>query len=278
MLLLLTMTRRPVSSRSWWLAGAVASALVPGCSADPDSRADAHAETADASSADAFVDPAAPIVLSFGASATAITEGQSVTFSAVVTDPDGVDDVVGGALLSLDEVTTYGAFATAADEGAYSLALSWRDLDAATPIDFDLEENLTLVAVFFDQAGHRAERSAPLRLHCDGDAACDGVCTDLQRDPDSCGACGMQCGEPCDLGRCHGRAPCFAVPASTTCSAHCAALGGACMPTGCGPAALVYAAEDECLASAPVGYVAIEACDAEVWSGSDAWATCCCTP
>lgn len=247
--------------------------VVLGCGRSPDASVDAAARAQDAAG-----DPAAPIFLSFGTSAAAITEHESVTFAAVVTDPDGIDDVVGGTLLGADEQIVYGAFATAAAEGAYSLTLSWAELDAATPIEFDREAELSFTAVFFDQAGHRASRSATLRLHCDGDAACDGACTDVLGDSDHCGACRMQCAEPCEDGRCHGRAPCAAVTAPTSCDDVCAAVGSACMPDGCGPAALVYASEDECLAIAPVDYVAVDACAGELWTGTERWATCCCTP
>ncbi len=258
-------------------------AITPGCGDSVNSAMDAGADdgspdAADTAPTDADKAAAGPEFLSFGTSSTSMTENQSVTFTAVVTDPDGIDDVIGGTLVSPDGQKTYGAFATSASEGAYSLTLSWADLSASSPINFDQESIVTFVAEFFDQAGHMASRSVPIRLHCEGDASCDGVCIDLQTNSENCGACGMKCQEPCDQGRCHGRAPCFLAAATTTCDAHCTTLGSVCAPDGCGPAALVYTSENDCLIISPVDYVAIYECNADLWSGSDSWATCCCTP
>jgi hypothetical protein len=257
-----------------------------GCSQEPASvlppevatsePSDAGADGSNDASGDAQPDASAPIILSFGTSSTSMTEGESVTFTAVVTDPNGIDDLIGGTLKSADGQATYGAFATGAQEGAYSLSLSWSQLHATTPINFDQELLLTFVASFFDQAGHQTTASATIRLHCAGDAACDGVCIDLKSDAQNCGACGRLCDSPCDQGRCNGRAPCFPVTASTTCAAHCATLGSAC--GDCSNAAIAWATEAECDSSSPINYTTFEGCGTELWSGSDSWAMCCCTP
>ena len=43
----------------------------------------------------------APVFLSLQTNVAKITAGESVTFTAVLTDPDGVDDIVGGTLSDL---------------------------------------------------------------------------------------------------------------------------------------------------------------------------------
>ena len=47
-------------------------------------------------------DPSAPRFLTFGTNVTSIGWGGAVTFTAVLTDPDGIDDLIGGSLTSPD--------------------------------------------------------------------------------------------------------------------------------------------------------------------------------
>ncbi len=177
--------------------------------------------------------PGAPQFLSFGTSATRITQGQSVTFTAVLTDPDGIEDLIGGSLKSADGQRDFGAFATAAQEGAYSFKLSWTDLDDALDLTFTGEKSYTFVAEFFDAGGKRSSRSATLRAYCDLGAACSGTCVDLKTDKAHCGSCSNACKEPqnsmvngCQAGRCEYWSACLATPAS--CQAACAKEGGVC--------------------------------------------------
>ena len=143
-------------------------------------------------------DPNAPVFLSFGSSVVSITIGESVIFSAVLTDPDGIDDVIGGSLKSPDGTVVYGTFSTSGQEGSYSLTLSWDMIDQSQPITFEGDDQKSFVAEFFDVAGHRATKSAQLRLHCDGGggAACSGRCTSLDTSDEDCGGCGNQCPTP----------------------------------------------------------------------------------
>jgi hypothetical protein len=46
---------------------------------------------------------------------------ESITFTAVLTDPDGIDDLIGGSLTNADGSIQYGAFVTSGQEGSYSL-------------------------------------------------------------------------------------------------------------------------------------------------------------
>jgi hypothetical protein len=102
--------------------------------------------------------------------------------SAVLTDPDGVDDLVGGSLVDLGTGATYGTFATSAQEGAYSITVSWDALDGVDQIETSeaaLQIARQLEARFFDQAGHLASQTISIDLGCAsaGDWREGGVCS-----------------------------------------------------------------------------------------------------
>jgi hypothetical protein len=151
-------------------------------------------------------EPGAPEFLSFGTNVPALDgqgETPAVTFTAVVTDPDGVDDVIGGSLLD-QSGAPYGAFATSGQEGAYEMTLTWDQIDTVAAIDFDPGPGAsrTFTAEFFDASGKKATRSISLSLTCNGSSACDGQCG-LARcttecvwldSTENCGACGNDCG------------------------------------------------------------------------------------
>ncbi|MEZ4430974.1 MAG: hypothetical protein R3F65_01075 [bacterium] len=130
-----------------------------------------------------------PRILTFNANVRELTEGGAVVLSAVVTDPDGIADLIGGVLEDPNGAA-YGAFVTAGEEGAYQLELSWDALHAVAAIAFDGTARRLLVAVFFDQAGNRTTDTIELTLHCraGGGAACDGRCVSLSSAA-HCGAC-----------------------------------------------------------------------------------------
>jgi hypothetical protein len=184
-------------------------------------------------------DPQAPQFLSFAANVSTLFEGESVIFTAVVTDPNGIDDVIGGSLRD-DDGNTYGAFVTSGQEGAYEMTLSWGQIQQVAPIDFPYgsARTRTFVAEFFDADGHMATADTPLDLTCsNGVAGCDGDCVDTMNDFDACGSCDTSCGDDlclqgafCDLGSCSGTpldcsgldTPCAAGtcnPANGTCQA-----------------------------------------------------------
>ncbi len=179
-------------------------------------------------------DPSAPHVLSFDTNVDRLTAEESVTFTAVVTDPDGIDDLIGGSLQDPVSGATYGAFATAAGEGAYSTTLSWGDLHQVRAVTFVTETEREFEAVFFDVAGHRATSRLAVTLHCDGLGACEGACTDLGTTR-NCGACGNRCdagGSSCTGGECRcpgGLTDCLGVCLDTSTAAeHCGRCNNAC--------------------------------------------------
>jgi hypothetical protein len=166
---------------------------------------------------------APPRILAFDADARRLTEGGLVRFSAVVTDPDGVADVIGGLLEDPDGVS-YGAFAAAGGEGAYELSLSWGAIHAARPVEFEGSAARDFVGVFFDEAGNRVTETLQITLHCDaaGGVACAGRCTDLN-DAEHCGACRAACDGTCRDRQCD-------------CRDGLARCGGACVDTDVEPA------------------------------------------
>jgi hypothetical protein len=123
-------------------------------------------------------------------------ESDHLVVTAVVTDPDGIGDVIGGTLSTPDESAAYGSFATDASEGAYSLSLSWSSISTTQTINTEMgmATSRTLRAKFFDAAGNSTYRDVSVSLQCHDSlaASCDGTCTDMTSTTD-CGFCGHAC-------------------------------------------------------------------------------------
>lgn len=202
-----------------------------------------------------------PQILQFLTNVNHITEGESVIFTAVVTDPDGVADVIGGSLTSPDGKIAYGAFVTSGEEGAYSLTLQWAAIQQADDITFETPSLArTFRAEFFDQGGKSAWKTADIELTCDDGlrvtpAACAGTCTDLDSDNDHCTRCDVACdvySEFYEIGICENSAckptlaGCLPINDDTTCTAYCASIGETCVVAGCGGGTSWQAYADDC--------------------------------
>jgi hypothetical protein len=140
-----------------------------------------------------------PRILLLSTNVTTVRPSTPVTISAVVTDPDGIRDVIGGALSDPTSGATYGAFATSADEGAYSFTLSWSQIRAVAPVDgTPAGVRRTVRATFFDTGGNQTVRDLEVLVRCDKDneAACDGACVDVSSSSAHCGACGTRAPAP----------------------------------------------------------------------------------
>jgi hypothetical protein len=138
--------------------------------------------------------PQAPRIISFTGNVTTFRSGDLV-FSAIVTDPDGVDDVIGGQLVD-PAGGTYGAFATSAAEGAYSLTLNRAAIHAVSPLNGPpTGVTRTFRAQFFDAAGHAVSADLVINVRCqqDADSFCDGTCQDLTAADNHCGSCNRAC-------------------------------------------------------------------------------------
>ncbi|MCY0987871.1 hypothetical protein OV203_12100 [Nannocystis sp. ILAH1] len=223
--------------------------------------------------------------LSFGTNVATLTQDESVTFNAILTDPDGVADIVGGTLRSADESLEFGVFVAAGQPGAYSLSLSWAQIHQTQPIEFDSGESPRgFRAVFFDQGGLKATDDLTLDLVCAGGAACDGNCTDLALDGLNCGTCGRTCdaGEDgCESGAC--------VPnwsrcvnyneGLETCMVICQEIGETCVEDGClgENTAVYFDSLDQCEENGGPANIPVMCNEMHEWDISSYAVKCCCT-
>src|SRR6185312_17002618 len=121
-----------------------------------------------------------PKILSLHTNISSMTSSDVLVISAIVTDPDGIDDVIGGNLETPDGIAAYGAFATDASEGAYSISLTWDSMNAVVAVDTDAGGSVsrTMRATFFDVEGSTVWGEVSITLGCGAatKAACDGRC------------------------------------------------------------------------------------------------------
>jgi hypothetical protein len=132
-----------------------------------------------------------PLIHSFTASRTTLTESQSVTFAAVVAFPASATLPISARLLSDDGALLYGTFAANAQTGSFTLTLSWQQIDARQSIDFQSDQTRVFRAVFGDSAGHSASATVDVTLTCGGAPACRGACI-VPTNPTPPPACGIQ--------------------------------------------------------------------------------------
>ncbi len=147
----------------------------------------------------------APRILEFSTNVNTMRPTDTLVFSAIVSDPDGIDDVIGGTLKAPGG-GTYGTFRTEASEGAYALELSWGKINQVKGIEAAAGGSPRVFrAEFFDAAGHTTAAELTITMRCAGarQIACDGECLDGDDDPDNCGKCGKICSSPA-----HGDAAC----------------------------------------------------------------------
>jgi hypothetical protein len=189
-------------------------------------------------------DPDAPRILSISANQTTLTDSDTVIISVVVTDPQGIDDVIGGTLLDPTNDAAFGTFATSAAEGAYQIELTWSAINTVRSITFLAPQQRTLRARFFDVSGNESFSDLTVTLTCGVEPACDGQCAALDCDGTcetslrgfdgfgTCGACGVTCG---DAGLCEGGTPQLGFGAQCQCPVEAglvAECGGACINLG----------------------------------------------
>lgn len=135
--------------------------------------------------------PGGPQIVSLAVNTSRLGPTETLAITAIVTDPDGIEDVIGGEL-ALPNGTTLGPFSTSSQEGAYGAKLTWADVKIAQDLTNQAgEQAVVFVARFFDQATHVASKSVTVVLACDSNqlSLCDGACVNLDTDEDHCGAC-----------------------------------------------------------------------------------------
>lgn len=195
--------------------------------------------------------PSGPLILRFNTDVFDLSEGETVTFSAVVTDPDGIEDLIGGTLDDPVTGRSYGSFSTSSSEGAYGLTLTWEQIHRTRLIEFTEDTPRTFEAVFFDVSGSDATARLDITLTCDGDFACDGACLPAGT-TDNCTACDDVCAEgalcgavgcECDVDE----EVCDGVCTSITTTADCGACDNVCAPGGSCVDALCVCGVDEAI-------------------------------
>lgn len=223
---------------------------------------------------------AGPLFLSFKANVAKITEGETVSFTAVLTDPDGLSDILGGSLLSEDEVIDYGPFIPMGQGGTYVISLSWSQIHQAAAIEFEnTEPSRLFVARFFDQGGHQATEGTSIAFTCAAGSACGGICADLSADGTNCGSCGRLCDSmKCQGGQC---APSWSgcvtkVDGFNTCAEACENGGTKCVENGClGNTIKLYSSLRDCTTEQGSSFFA-EPCD-KIQDWLKPAIKCCCT-
>lgn len=223
---------------------------------------------------------AGPVFLSFNTNVSKITEGESVIFTALLTDPDGVEDIIGGSLLSENEAIDYGPFVAAGQVGTYSISLSWAQIEQSASINFENTElSLPLRARFFDQGGNKAVSDAQITLACAGGSACNGSCTNISADGANCGACDHTCSSmTCSESKCGPIwSECFVkTDGFSTCAEVCQSISESCEEAQCGAFTTeYYGTMMECLKQ--TGEISgVDSCD-KVQSWINPVIRCCCS-
>lgn len=209
---------------------------------------------------------ARPSVISFSIDTLTLTEGESATISAIVSDPQGIDDLIGGELLS-ESGLVLATFSSSADEGAYTAEVGWDDIVGADHVTSGMgsQGRATLTGKFYDQDGNFSTADADLSLSCRGadEGICDGGCIPMDEDASNCGGCGNTCGDECRSGACFQYSDCT-TETSTSCADLCAQSGDTCAEADLGYDLRKLYAEVDC-----TGEMGNEdTCD-ETWSGPD---------
>jgi hypothetical protein len=214
-----------------------------------------------------------------------LTEGQAVTFTALVTDPDGAQDIVGGALLDESGAVTFGPF-VAASAGAFSFVLDWTRLNQVQPIEFTGQQPRLFRARFFDAASNAGEGTVSVTLNCGTGAACGGTCVDLMSNDSHCGACGAACLMNASVGGCangqcaNSWGECFTQgDGFASCDAYCSSIGQSCVANGCvSRTQWLYGSLDGCETELDAPNNGNPLCgDILLWVSTSDAARCCCT-
>lgn len=215
--------------------------------------------------------PGGPLIESLTSSEASFSPYQPVSFTAIVTDPDGAADLAGGVLTD-GAGHEYGTFLKSGGGDVYVMVLEWSAFEAVTPVEFaNGGMPFAFSARFSDHAGHQATASSNISLDCGGGGYCDGACVDTGTNPGHCGACGNAC-SLCADGAC---AACVPVPGFVLggCDEICASQGKSCAESACGSNAGALYADATCTGAMSSAFAF---CNTPIVS--DDYAACCCVP
>lgn len=216
-----------------------------------------------------------------------ITENIGVDILVTASDPDGLDNLAGGSLVSLADAgyqkypQVYVILTVTSVPGEYEGTLSWDDIDDAHGVeDFVELADLNLTVRIFDLDGNTVEEGFSVQLTCELESSCGGTCTNTTYDDDNCGHCGGVCGgtRRCSNSKCPESLLDVDHYTHDTCTKGCAALSETCMDGGeCG--ADTYRATKDGEAYISSGAVS---CDFDLLSdpvlATPDWSVrCCCT-
>ena len=186
---------------------------------------------------------AGPEITSLFTDAQVLAPDSRIMFTAIVSHPHGLTEIVGGTLQDPVTGATYGAFTQSAG-GTFIIELGWYAVNAVSPISVARNGMLTFEAVFRDNSGAEGRDTVGLGMSCEGQDACAGTCIDWFSDQANCGGCGLTCDgqfSTCLGGSCQVTAwsPCFR-PYDMSCAQACSELQQTCVEGGCGGATYAY--------------------------------------
>lgn len=239
--------------------------------------------------------PTGPEIATFIADTDRLSDGGTVTFTALVTDPQGAGDVAGGTLTDAEGGDTYGVFEN--DGENWTITLSWEDIGGVRALNFDSEDKRTFEAIFVDNSGgESAPATVAVTFHCDGEPSCGGACIDFTADPANCGGCGAQCeayeaynssvkvesGPTCSAGQCVVAADC-SNDLQRTCKTFCTKEGySGCPDLGDQQIGLIFTADPDVCSGDPSMYIKINSCDQDLSDAADVYGyehmACLCLP
>ncbi len=223
-----------------------------------------------------------PEIVSFETNVSSITEGGFVVFSAQVTDADGVDDIVGVVLTMEDGSAAYGEL-TGDGAGAFQLGLSWDEIHAVDPINFDQAIVRPFRVTVTDSMDQTATETTELTITCSAVDACEGRCVDILIDDANCGACGHTCTLGAGLGGCTAGAcqstfyDCFEPQDASTCDEYCMAQGVTCDAAACVTSTYVLYDDMQSCTDFMATVAQGTACNAPIDFMLKPFARCCCT-
>ncbi|HEY1100731.1 MAG TPA: scavenger receptor cysteine-rich domain-containing protein [Myxococcota bacterium] len=177
--------------------------------------------------------PLGPSILSFTSSTSTLDDSSSATLTIVVSDPDGVADIVGALLVDPATNTILRPLSPSGTAGTFTADVRWSDLGSASlTLDFGATARRSIRVRFIDAGDHAVSQSLPFTLGCGARSACEGRCgsfncnaeggcidvgDDILDDDDQCSFCNVGCGS------CNDGCACFAE--ADTCSGSAACLG-----------------------------------------------------
>jgi hypothetical protein len=110
-----------------------------------------------------------------------------LTFTAIVSDPDGLEDIKSGQLTG---PTWNAGYFMNVGGATWSLVTTWQAINDA---EGTLNKEIQFEAEFTDQADQVATRTVSVLVCENGFDVCPDGCRDLTSDED-CGFCGNECG------------------------------------------------------------------------------------